>query len=177
MQRVAHPGSDGFHNVATLFTGSTTGVDDDACAPFTPPTSPPPLAYTGMPMATEPGIALALLLLGAGASDAAAPATSNQPLTVQNSTAPRVTTIGSAVPQGMVNRHARQSCLSGLARWSGHPGAKSVEKPHAVAVGDRCRVDAIAEVVEEVLDPAGDGDDEFARRAAEDVVAVRDPSG
>jgi hypothetical protein len=81
MQRVAHPGSDGFHNVATLFTGSTTGVDDDACAPFTPPTSPPPLAYTGMPMATEPGIALALLLLGAGASDAAAPATSNQPLT------------------------------------------------------------------------------------------------
>ncbi len=77
----------------------------------------------------------------------------------------------------MVNRHARQSCLSGLARWSGHPGAKSVEKPHAVAVGDRCRVDAIAEVVEEVLDPAGDGDDEFARRAAEDVVAVRDPSG
>ncbi len=60
MQHVAHPGSDGFHNVATLFTASTTGVDNDTCAPFTPPTSPPPLAYTEMPMATEPGIALAL---------------------------------------------------------------------------------------------------------------------
>jgi len=32
-----------------------------------------------MPMAAEPGIAVALLLLGAGASDATEPATSNQP--------------------------------------------------------------------------------------------------
>jgi hypothetical protein len=38
-------------------------VDNDAYAPFTPP----PLACTGMPMATELDIALALLLLGAGA--------------------------------------------------------------------------------------------------------------
>ena len=52
-----------------------------------------------------------------------------------------------------------------------------MEKPHAVAVGDRCRVDAIDEVVEEVLDPTRDGDDELARGTTDDVVAVRDAVG
>jgi len=46
-----------------------------------------------------------------------------------------------------------------------------------VAVGDRCRVDAVDEVVEEVPDPAGDGDDELARGTVDDVVAVRDAVG
>jgi len=49
-----------------------------------------------------------------------------------------------------------------------------VEKPHAVAVGDRCRVDTIDEVVEGLLDPAEDGDDELAHGTIDDVVAVRD---
>jgi len=65
-----------------------------------------------------------------------------------------------------------------MPRWSRHPGGTaSVEEPHAVAVGDRCRVDAVDEVVKEVLDPAGDGDDELARGTVDDVVAVRDAVG
>lgn len=59
-------------------------MDNDTCAPFTPPTSRSPLAYTGMSMAAEPGIAVALLLLGAGASDDAEPATNNQQPTTNN---------------------------------------------------------------------------------------------
>jgi len=40
--------------------------------------------------------------------------------------------------------------------------------------GDRCRVDAIDEVVEGLLDSAEDGDDELARRTIDDVESVRD---
>jgi len=38
-------------------------------------------------------------------------------------------------------------------------------------------VDAIDEVVEEVLDPAGDGDIELGRGTVDNVVAVRDAVG
>jgi hypothetical protein len=53
MHHVDHPGSYGFHSVATLFTGSTTG---GATTPARR-VARPPLACTGMTMATELGIA------------------------------------------------------------------------------------------------------------------------
>jgi hypothetical protein len=75
------------------------------------------------------------------------------------------------------NRHTLElacRCRGGCATPK---GSASVEEPHPVAVGDRRGVDAIDEVVEEILDPARDGDDELARGTMDDVVAVRDAAG
>lgn len=77
----------------------------------------------------------------------------------------------------ILNRHALEHVCRVPGGCAALKGSASVEKSHAVAVGDRCRVDVIDEVIEEVLDPAGDGDDELARGTVDDVVAVRDAVG